>query len=151
MSKNTYLVIGLITILIVLGLVALKIFRERSISESPEQPRDFPVVLPLETAAPPLETAFPGETIIVYSDSGFNPETVTIRKGQTVIFKNESSRNLWPTSAVYPEKGGCVESKFDACVKVGPGGIWRFTFNVPGTWQYNDRLREDVFGTIVVE
>lgn len=151
MSKSTYLVIGLITILVVLGLVALKIFKERNIDENLEQSQDFPIVLPLETPTPPLETAFPGETIIIYSDNGFNPNTITIKKGQTVIFKNESSRDLWPTSAVYPEKGNCGKSKFDACVKVGPGGIWRFTLDVPGSWQYNDRLRENVSGTIVVE
>ena len=41
-------------------------------------------------------------TVVTYTDTGFAPLSVTIKKGTTVTFVNESSRGMWVASAVHP-------------------------------------------------
>lgn len=91
--------------------------------------------------------------IIVYTDSGFSPSTLTIAAGTTVAFQNNSSGSFWPASdnhpthTLYPE-GSC---SFDPCESIEAGGSWSFTFNETGTWGYHDHLSPGRGGTIIVE
>ena len=96
--------------------------------------------------------------IIEIASTGFSPTTLTIKTGEKVTFVNkDSSRQHWPASAVhpthvvYPESGGCIGSKFDACKGLALNEEWSFSFNEKGTWQYHDHLNPSLFGTIVVE
>lgn len=103
------------------------------------------------------------QTIIKQSDNiieiittGFSPEILTIKVGETVTFVNKQSSPSWPASAVhpthrsYPEQGGCIGSKFDACKGLKNGESWSFTFNQKGTWKYHDHLDPSKIGTIIV-
>ncbi len=95
--------------------------------------------------------------VITYTDTGYSPSSLTIKAGEAVTFKNESSRSMWPASAMhpthklYPTTGGCIGSTFDACQGVLPGGSWSFQFDVAGEWKYHDHLDPTKFGTIIVE
>ncbi|MEK7082434.1 MAG: hypothetical protein AAB915_02035 [Patescibacteria group bacterium] len=97
------------------------------------------------------------EKTIICTDSGYSPAVLKIKKGQTVIFKNQSSQSMWPAAAMhpthrgYPTGGGCLGSTFDACSGIQPGRRWSFTFDIAGTWQYHNHLRARDTGTIVVE
>ena len=97
------------------------------------------------------------EYVVTYTDEGFSPATLQIKKSDTVIFKNKSSRSMWPASAmhpthmVYPTTGGCLGSTFDACKGVQPDNIWSFKFEVLGSWKYHDHLTPKDRGTITVE
>lgn len=99
------------------------------------------------------------ETTVVYTEDGFTPATVEVRKGDTIRFENRSNRDMWPASAfhpthtIYPEKSAsdCLGSSFDACRGVPPGESWSFTFNSVGTWRYHDHLSAAKTGTVVVE
>ena len=88
--------------------------------------------------------------------SGFSPSTLTITAGTTVTFVNSDTKERWPASAVhpthrvYPESGGCLGSKFDACRGLAPGESWSFTFNQKGTWRYHDHLTTSLTGTVIV-
>ncbi|OGY64394.1 MAG: hypothetical protein A3I89_00395 [Candidatus Harrisonbacteria bacterium RIFCSPLOWO2_02_FULL_41_11] len=94
---------------------------------------------------------------ITYTDSGFASKTLTVKKGMMVTFKNNSSRSVWPASAmhpthkVYPTIGGCLGSTFDACKGVLPGESWSFKFDIPGEWKYHDHLNPSYFGAVTVE
>ena len=101
---------------------------------------------------------------IVYDGISFVPASVTIQKGQVVTFKNESSAQFWPASAmhpthtVYPGSGiqKCADSAlrptlFDACEGLAAGSSWSFTFNELGAWSYHDHLNPNVFGKVIVE
>ena len=89
--------------------------------------------------------------------SGFSPQTLTVNAGTTVTFTNKDSAAHWPASAmhpthaVYPETGGCIGSKFDACKELAQGETWSFTFNEKGTWNYHDHVNPSKFGTIIVQ
>ena len=109
-----------------------------------------------KTAEPPAEAT---ANVIIYSDSGYAPKTITIQAGESVTFKNQSSESMWPASAihpthrVYPTTGGCLGSTFDACRGVLAGGSWTFTFDIAGTWKYHDHLNPSASnsGTVIVE
>lgn len=90
-------------------------------------------------------------------DGKYSPRELTIKKGDTVVWTNKSDRRIWPASAshpthrVYPAKGGCIGSAFDACKGLNNGDSFRFTFNEAGTWKYHDHLHSSVTGAIVVQ
>ncbi|MBI4427304.1 MAG: hypothetical protein HY569_02380 [Candidatus Magasanikbacteria bacterium] len=94
---------------------------------------------------------------ITYTGSGFSPAMLKIKKGETVIFKNQSAESMWPASAmhpthaVYPTTGGCIGSTFDACQNIQPGSSWLFQFNIVGNWKYHNHLNPSEFGAIIVE
>lgn len=95
-------------------------------------------------------------TIVEVTSSGFSPSTLTINASDTVTFVNRDTLTHWPASDVhpthtlYPESGGCIGSKFDACRGLEQGEIFPFTFNVAGTWTYHDHLSPGFTGTIIV-
>ncbi len=166
MPRNTYLVIGIVIVLVVAGFIFLKQRGgNEALAPTGEQQTETQAGAPTSAGTQvPGETGISGQAgtevkgvAVTYTDNGFSPATVTINKGETVAFKNNSSRDFWPASAihpshaVYPEKGGCIGSKFDACKGISSGGSWSFTFNSAGTWKYHDHLKADFTGTITVQ
>ena len=111
----------------------------------------------------PPSTLPPAEKVVIYTDSGDPPVSLNINAGETVVFKNESSKEMWPASATHPthtgypgsdiEKCGTSEEPniFDACRGIAPGGSWSFKFDIVGSWKYHDHLDVKKFGAIVVE
>lgn len=95
---------------------------------------------------------------ITYTDAGYSPASVTIKKGQTVRWINNSASKTWPASAVHPTHAAypvksasdCLGSSFDACRGLSQGESWDFTFNEVGTWKYHNHLKASNFGTVVV-
>ncbi len=94
---------------------------------------------------------------VLITDNGFSPKEIKIKKGDTVRWTNQSSALSWPASAIhpthsiYPEKGGCIDSSFDACKGLNKGESFTFVFNFPGSWKYHDHLNPSKAGTVVVE
>ena len=96
--------------------------------------------------------------IVIYTDSGFSPETIEIENGETVRWVNNSSRTLWvasaihPTHTLYPEKNDsdCLGSSFDACGGIAPEASFEFTFNESGSWKYHNHLSTGRRGTVDV-
>lgn len=95
--------------------------------------------------------------VVEIGADGFSPATLTIKQGETVQFINKDAQPHWPASAVhpthtaYPETGGCIGSKFDACAVLKQNETFNFTFNQIGTWKYHDHLNPSLKGTIIVE
>ena len=92
------------------------------------------------------------------TSSGFNPSDLTINAGEAVTFINKDTEQHWPATAMhpthllYPETGGCIGSKFDACRGLAQGETFSFTFNEIGTWKYHDHLKPGVyFGSVTVK
>lgn len=86
--------------------------------------------------------------VVTYTDSGFGPKEITVAVGTTVTFVNESSRDMWVASGVYPSKQLLLG--FDQKGTVARGGVYEYTFTKVGTWQYqNDKNPSDI-GYIIV-
>ena len=148
---NKILIIVLVLAVVVLGGYFLLKGEE---AQAPTEETSETITTEEENAGTPALTE---ETVIVYTDSGYSPDSLTIKVGTTVLFKNDSSLSMWPASAmhpthaVYPTTGGCLGSTFDACKGVLPGESWSFKFDIAGSWKYHDHLHPNLFGAIVVE
>lgn len=108
-----------------------------------------------------VENALPDVTVI-YSDSGFSPNSVSVTLGTTVIFVNQSSEEMWVASAKHPDhtvysgtslSQHCPDTSktaFDQCSNAGNGGSYSFTFNKAGDWKYHDHIDATKFGSVTV-
>ncbi|PIZ28231.1 hypothetical protein COY43_01635 [Candidatus Berkelbacteria bacterium CG_4_10_14_0_8_um_filter_35_9_33_8] len=124
---------------------------EPSTSEQPPQQ-------PQASQAPAVK-----ENVVTFTNSGYSPSILTVKKDETVTFKNQSSRSMWPASAMHPTHRAysntsldehCPDTTgiaFDACKGFLPSQSWSFTFNQVGTWKYHDHLSSSNTGVIVVE
>lgn len=97
------------------------------------------------------------QNVVSYTDSGFSPSVLTIKKGDTVVFKNSASvevrvaSNPHPIHNGYPTTGGCVSSTFDSCSSIAPGQSWSFKFDIVGSWGYHNHFNPGEGGTIIVQ
>lgn len=97
---------------------------------------------------------------VIYTENGFDPETITITQGETVRFVNESDNQMWVASDEHPthtQYAGTTLSEhckantntgFDQC---GDGDTFTFTFDKSGTWNYHNHLFSTDQGSVIVE
>jgi plastocyanin len=116
-----------------------------------------------DEATAEVEPSTPQTHTVNMSSSGFDPKTLTIKKGDTVVWFNTGTQNHWPASNVHPSHtvypgssinkcGTAQESDiFDACMGIAPGERYSFTFNEAGSWGYHDHLNTIRTGTIIVQ
>lgn len=98
-----------------------------------------------EMDAPPSDILV---TEVSFDGKAFSPQTLNIKVGDIVIFKNNSSESFWPASSPHPEHTDYPE--FDSKAPILSGGKWQFTFTKPGNWKYHDHLNLSAFGIINV-
>ncbi len=110
-------------------------------------------------------TSTPKTYTIEITDSGYVPQKVTVKQGDTITWLSKATtREDWPASAQHPthtkypgsgiEKCGTEQesSIFDSCKALSEGKSYSFTFNEKGTsWAYHDHVAAKTFGQIVVE
>jgi len=88
------------------------------------------------------------EKTVEYTAGGFTPEQISVKKGETVSWTNNSGKDMWiasddhPTHRLYPE--------FDQKSKVGQGGTFKFTFDAEGVWGYHNHLSPADTGQVTV-
>ncbi len=106
-----------------------------------------PTPTPTPTKAPAMQTPAPGSThmLMIVNDSngsfGFNPSTLIIRAGTTVIWKNVSSVPHTVTS----DDGQTFDSG-----NIAVGGTFQFTFKNAGTYSYHCNIHPYMRATIIV-
>jgi plastocyanin len=140
--KTSYILIGIVLVVVIIG--GVMIFKPNNAPQVEEQPHS------------PL--------MVMYSDRGYSPKELKIKKGETVTFMNESSQPMWTASAIHPshtaypktDVRNCgnetmmLEMMFDACVGTLVGESWTFQFNEAGSWGYHNHLRPTHTGKIIV-
>ncbi len=89
------------------------------------------------------------ENLVTYTDSGFSPQVLHIKQGDSVQFKNDSSGGMWVASNPHPTHTDL--SGFDALRAYGEGEVYIYTFTKIGTFGYHNHLHPESQGTIVVE
>lgn len=146
--------------IIVVAIVAVVILGGYFLLREANQPvAPFPQPSSGQTIPQPSVDRMPvaKENVVTYTNAGYSPATLQIKKGETVTFKNKSSKSMWtsaathPTHRDYPITGGCLGSTFDACKGVQPGDSWSFKFDIVGAWKYHNHTNSSNTGTIVVE
>lgn len=88
------------------------------------------------------------EATVSYMDSGYNPKTITVKKGTAVTFKNESKTGMWTASGVHPTHQ--LLPGFDALKSSATGGTYTYTFTKTGSWQYHNHVKPTDTGVVVV-
>ncbi len=88
------------------------------------------------------------DSVVTYTDTGFAPSTVTVKKGTSVTFINGSSGGMWVASAVHPTHQ--LLPGFDHLKSVAKGGAYGYTFTKVGTWKYHNHVNPSDTGTVAV-
>ena len=76
----------------------------------------------------------------------FNPKTVTVSKGGTVVWTNDDSVNHDVTKSSGPGPNFASGTG-----NMSSGSTYKQTFNTPGTIQYRCTIHPGMTGTIVVK
>jgi plastocyanin len=87
--------------------------------------------------------------VVVLTETGFTPEKLTIKEGETVRFETNRKEPFWPASNVHPTH--TIFPDFDPREPVAPGDSWSFTFTKAGTYKYHDHIASNFEGEIIVE
>jgi len=82
---------------------------------------------------------------ITYTNNGFEPSTLEIKKGSMVHFVNESDTEMWVASNSHPAHD--VLPTFD---QFKPGDMYMYVFEEAGAWEYHDHLSAAFTGSITV-
>lgn len=85
---------------------------------------------------------------VSYTDTGFAPNTITVRLGTAVTFTNQSSKSMWVASAVHPTHQ--LLPGFDQLKSAEKGGSYTYTFDNVGSWKYHNHVNPTDTGTVVV-
>ena len=110
----------------------------------------------------PTTSSAPMSATVKLTSSGFSPGTMTIAKGGTVPWVNESGSPMWVASAMHPAhvlydntskdehcaSGYTGPTPFDQC---SSSVNYSFTFNKVGTWKYHNHVNSSQFGTVIVQ
>ena len=100
------------------------------------------------TATEQTETAPVSGNLITYTDGGFSPAQVSVKVGDTVTFKNDSSSKVQVNSAPHPAHTQFPELNIGS---IAAGESKSVTFTTAGTKKYHNHLNPSQNGTIVVE
>ncbi len=104
-------------------------------------------------------STIPMNASVSYSGSSFSPKTVTIKKGGTVTWTNDSTGKMWVASAQHPSHTAyagtsraehCPDASKTAFDQCQGGDAYSFTFDKVGTWNYHDHINASALGTVVV-
>lgn len=94
-----------------------------------------------------LRDQTPKKYIVKMVDTGFEPDTIDIRKGDTITFLSVGNRTHWPAVNPHPlhtsyktKEKGCVGSILDSCRGVKSGESFVFRFENVGTFGMHDHL-----------
>jgi plastocyanin len=88
------------------------------------------------------------EIRISITDEGFSPSTVTVAKGTTVVWVNDTAAPREVGSNPYPDASSFPGLRSDA---IGPGESYSFTFSALGTIGYADYTNPTTSGSIQVK
>lgn len=109
---------------------------------------------PAHTQSPPPRV----DATVTMGLTSFNPESVTIKSGQTVQWRNTSlithtvtadkSMAADPANVQLPQGAQSFHSG-----DVEAGEVWSYTFSVPGTYRYIclPHEKNGMLGTVIVE
>lgn len=129
--------IGLILIIVVLGAGGIWLFQnygKEKLNPGTKNVSQQPVA--------------PSDAVVSYTDSGFNPATITVKVGTAVTFINESSDQMWVASAVHPTHQELPG--FDQLESVGTGKEYVYTFTKVGNWRFHNHLSSGNRGVVNV-
>jgi len=86
---------------------------------------------------------------ILLTNDGFEPNTLFIKKGDTVTFQTTRLEPFWPASDLHPAHDAYPE--FDSQRPLNQNESWQFKFEKKGNWGLHDHLNSFSRGKIHVQ
>ena len=83
-----------------------------------------------------------------YTLTGFQPSLITIRKGDTIDFRNDTDFSMWVASNPHPSHSDYPS--LDSKVSKAKNGIYTFTFTTVGVFGYHNHQKPEHLGVVVV-
>ncbi|MST04011.1 MAG: hypothetical protein EXS49_00370 [Candidatus Pacebacteria bacterium] len=108
-------------------------------------------IQPTDTQTPSITTTTTStskKTTISMTDNSFSPSSISINKGDIIVFINNGSNAHWPASNTHPTHE--IYPEFDPRRPISPGSLWEFKFEKSGSWKMHDHLSPKITGTITV-
>ena len=121
------IIIGVIIVIIIIAAVAL--LNRKNSSSTPSN---------TNAVSNPTSAALAPNSVSIMNFS-FNPGTLTIKTGDTVTWTNNDSTTHTIKSATFNSGD------------LNQGDTFKFTFNVPGTFNYSCGIHPTMTGTIIVQ
>lgn len=150
MSKNA--VIGIIAVL-VLGFIAWNI-----LSSQKSTTQTNPAQTTTPTSTPPGESSATeggtmveqpkSENTVKITSSGFIPQNITIKKGESVTWINDDTENHTVNSAPHPVHTIYPKLNIGA---IKPADKASLSFPDSGSYKYHDHLNPSLIGSVTVE
>jgi plastocyanin len=153
--KTSYILAGIVIAVVVIGGVFL--FQSNNNVQMPSLSEE-------ENMMPPLGEQVQSSPMVTYTNEGYSPKELLVKKGDIVTFKNESSVPMWTASAMHPNHtaypgtniANCgnammMDTMFDSCAEVPAGQVWKFQFNEAGEWGYHNHMQASHWGKIIVQ
>lgn len=90
----------------------------------------------------------PVEVRVSITEEGFSPATVSIERGMTVVWVNETATTHQVGANPYPDASSLPELKSG---DIAPGESYSYTFNASGTFGYADYTNPTTGGSVQVK
>jgi plastocyanin len=89
-----------------------------------------------------------GSVVVHVTEEGFDPASVEVQSGDTVVFENVDDEGHWPASDDHPTHE--IYPTFDPKKPIQPATSWTATLDRLGTWKYHDHMNPTLTGEVVV-
>ena len=87
-------------------------------------------------------------TQVEVANTSFSPQSLKIKKNETVTWMNKSDEPIWPASNIHPTHQ--ILPEFDPKRPIKSQDSWSFTFEKIGVWRYHDHLAPQKTGMVEV-
>lgn len=143
-SRN--IVIGIVVVLLVLvGWYYIQSQKPKA-PQTPA-PQAQPETTPATTSASPAEEV--EKNVVKISSSGFAPQNITIKVGESVTWVNEDSEDHQVQSAVHPTHQ--LYPPLNSVGLIKSGEKKSLSFPEAGTYKYHDHLNPSLTGSVTVQ
>lgn len=88
---------------------------------------------------------------VTYTDTGFNPSVVSIKKGDSVLFVNASGKSLRIAPIKDPKDATSGYLGFEASRSIRKGETFGVTVTMPGIWGYKNLNSPTTVGIVIAE
>lgn len=146
MSRNTTIGIVAVVLLALLGWFFIK--SQQSSSPAVQTAPSPQVAQPSDISASSVSAIPAGENVVMISDKGFSPQSITLKKGESVTWKNIDTAGHTVNSAPHPVHTVYPPLNLNL---IKPGEEKSLTFPAAGTYKYHDHLNPSLFGSVTVQ
>lgn len=96
----------------------------------------------------PIPTQTTNQQTITVTSSGFQPGSLTVKAGETVVWSNQTGNTSNVSSAPHPAHTDYPPLNLG---DIAPGASVSLTFPAAGTYKYHNHLNPSQFGSITVQ